>query len=207
MAEMTLGNGHCGGECASMAANTIEECDRLRHMIDTMLTVAELEAGAVRVAFQEVDLTGVVADACDLFQPVAEDRDVILRCASDGGGTVTSMVLGDLHQLQRMVANLLDNAIKHVPEQGTVTASIETFGETLSVIVSDTGSGILPDDIPRIFDRFYRCDRSRSAAGFGLGLSLVRAIARFHGGDVVVISAPGQGSTFTVRLPRSSAGP
>jgi heavy metal sensor kinase len=202
MAEMTLGNGHCTGECASLAANTIEECDRLRHMIDTMLTVAELEAGAARVAFQEVDLSGVVEDACDLFQPVAEDRGVALRCASDG----KSAVLGDLQQLQRLVANLLDNAIKHVTDKGTVTASIESSGDTLSLIVSDSGSGISPEEIPRIFDRFYRCDRSRSAAGFGLGLSLVRAIARFHGGDVAVTSVSGQGSAFTVRLPRSSAG-
>jgi len=201
VAEMTLGKDHCTGECASLAADTIEECDRLLHMIDTMLTLAELEAGAVRADFEEVDLDVVIADACDLFQPFAEDRGVDLRCVSNGANTV----LGDLQQLQRLVANLLDNAIKHVSEHGTVTASVEASGRTLSVIVSDTGSGIAPDDIPRVFDRFYRCDTSRSVAGFGLGLSLVRAIARFHGGDASVTSALGKGSTFVVTLPLASA--
>jgi signal transduction histidine kinase len=106
-----------------------------------------------------------------------------------------------LQQLQRLVANLLDNAIKHVPIQGTVTISIEASEDNLSIIVCDTGCGIAAEDLPKIFDRFYRCERSRSAAGFGLGLSLVRAIARFHGGDVCVASTAEKGSSFVVTLP------
>jgi signal transduction histidine kinase len=103
-----------------------------------------------------------------------------------------------------MLSNLLDNAIKYTPSGGTVSVSVSENDERYVVItVKDTGIGISPDDLPRIFDRFYRCDQSRSQSGIGLGLSLARAIVRAHGGDITVASILNQGSTFTVTLPKS----
>lgn len=198
IAEMTLTSGSSLEEYKTMGANTIEECDRLLEVIETMLDISELEAGAGDLAMEEVDIARVVEDACDLFQPLAENKGVTIVADLP----TSSGVYGDIQRLQRMVANLLDNAIKYTPPKGTVTASINGEHGQIFLAVSDTGIGIAGDDLPNIFERFYRCDQSRSEAGVGLGLSLVMAIARSHGGDVAVTSFPGQGSSFTVSLPR-----
>ena len=105
--------------------------------------------------------------------------------------------------IQRMLSNLLDNAIKYTPSGGTVNVTVSESKAQVVVAFEDTGVGISQADLPRIFERFYRCDQSRSQAGIGLGLSLARAIARAHGGDITVISTPNQGSIFTVTLPKS----
>ena len=101
-----------------------------------------------------------------------------------------------------MIANLLDNAIKYTPSQGQVNVAIDAKSEEkIAITVNDTGIGISKEDLPHIFERFYRCDPSRSQAGTGLGLSFARTVARVHGGDIAVTSVPHQGSTFTVTLP------
>jgi signal transduction histidine kinase len=105
-----------------------------------------------------------------------------------------------------MFSNLLDNAIKYTPSGGRVDVTIFTGPpEEVTVSIQDTGIGIADDELPHIFDRFYRGDRSRSTSGVGLGLSLSRAIARAHGGDIKVSTMPGRGSTFVVTLPRREA--
>jgi signal transduction histidine kinase len=105
--------------------------------------------------------------------------------------------------LQRLLANLLDNAVKYTAAGGSVTVSVADTAAQVSISVQDSGCGIEPADLPRIFERFYRCDQSRSKPGIGLGLSLARAIARAHGGDITAASVPHRGSTFTVSLPVS----
>lgn len=197
VAEMALTSGESMDEYESMAANTIEECDRLLEMIETMLAISELEAGAGSLAMGEVDMAGVVEDACELFQPLAEDKGLTIVTEV----ATSSRVYGDIQKLQRIVANLLDNAIKYTPTEGTVTVSINGDTDQIFLSVSDTGIGISGEGLANVFERFYRCDPSRSHAGVGLGLSLVMAIARSHGGDVAVTSSPGKGSTFTVSLP------
>ena len=106
--------------------------------------------------------------------------------------------------LQRMLANLLDNAIKYTPAGGEVSVTLsESQEEGAAIDVADTGIGISPQDLPRIFERFYRGDESRSQPGIGLGLSLARAIARAHGGDITVTSTVNRGTVFSVTLPKS----
>jgi signal transduction histidine kinase len=200
VAEMALTSGESMDEYENMAANTIEECDRLLEMIETMLDISELEAGAGNLARAEVDMTRVVEEACELFQPPAEDKGIAVVVEVSTG----ALVYGDIQRLQRMVANLLDNAIKYTPTDGTVTVSTDGDESMVFVEVKDTGIGISGEDFSNIFERFYRCDPSRSDAGVGLGLSLVMAITHSHGGDVAVTSSPGKGSTFTVSLPRKS---
>jgi heavy metal sensor kinase len=200
VAEMALTSDESMDEYENMAANTIEECDRLLEMIETMLDISELEAGAGNLAMAEVDMTRVVEEACELFQPPAEDKGVAVVVEVSTG----ALVYGDIQRLQRMVANLLDNAIKYTPPAGTVTVSADGDESMVFVEVKDTGIGISGENFCNIFERFYRCDPSRSDFGVGLGLSLVMAIARSHGGDVAVTSFPGKGSTFTVSLPRIS---
>jgi heavy metal sensor kinase len=198
VAEVTLTNERSIGEYESMAASTIEECDRLLGMINTMLMISKTESGVDKLSLEEIDLAGLVRQACELFEPTAEDKRVTLRCDVPN----KSHLVGDNRMIQRMLSNLLDNAIKYTPSGGKVKVSVSENDERYVVItVKDTGIGISPNDLPRIFDRFYRCDQSRSTPGIGLGLSLARTIARAHGGDITVTSLLNQGSTFTITLP------
>ncbi len=197
IAEMALTPRATAGEFAAMTANTIEECDRLLEMINTMLDIAETEAGVAELRSEDVDLAALVRDACELFAPLAEDKGIVVVAETEPDVAVA----GDRQRLQRMVANLLDNAIKYTPSGGTVTVSVHGNAETAMLAVSDTGIGIADQDLPRVFERFYRGDRSRTQTGTGLGLSLARAIASAHGGAITVASTPGAGSTFTVTLP------
>ena len=142
----------------------------------------------------------IVRDACELYQPSAEGNGVTIIPEISG----SLPVYGDLHGLRRLVVNLLDNAVKYTPAGGTVTVSVQEHQGHVLVSVDDTGAGISEDDLPHIFKRFYRCDQSRSQAGVGLGLSLAKAIARTHGGNITATSVIGKGSRFTVILPRRS---
>lgn len=199
-AEVTLTTSHSIGEYENMAASTVEECDRLLDMINTMLMISKTEAGVNKPSLEDINIAALVRDTCELFSPGAEDKGLALSC--DAPHAI--MVKGDVHMIQRMISNLLDNAIKYTSSGGAVdiTVSVDVAGE-VAVSVRDTGIGILPDELPHIFERFYRGDQSRSTAGVGLGLSLSRAIARAHGGDIKATSVLGKGSTFTVTLPKT----
>jgi heavy metal sensor kinase len=202
MAEVTLttaGDGAAAVEpYQGMAAGVIEECDDLLEMINTMLMISKTEAGVGAIARGDVDMADLVREACELFAPVAEDKGVSLACREPERCTI----VGDRHLLQRAVGNLLDNAVKYTPEGGSVDVFVSGIsGRWIEVVVEDTGIGIQAADLPRIFDRFYRCDFSRSPAGAGLGLSLVKSIADAHGGSVLVVSRPGEGSLFFLALP------
>jgi signal transduction histidine kinase len=142
-----------------------------------------------------------VRSAAEQVQAAAEKRDVHLAVVP--GPSLT--LQGDEDLLLQLLLNLLDNAIKYTPPGGRVTAGWSTDDTQVELWVHDTGVGIAPEHLPHIFDRFYRVDKARSRAegGAGLGLSICRWIAEAHGGSISVESAPGQGSTFTVRLPTS----
>jgi signal transduction histidine kinase len=199
MAEAALTGSDSPKDFELMSGSIVEECDRMLVMINTMLDISEAEAGVAKLAIDKVDIAQVVRDACDLFQPVAENNQVriVQRVAEN------ATISGDKLKIQRAVSNLLDNALKYTPQGGTVTASVEGEPNQVILSVNDTGHGISDRDLPLIFDRFFRGDRSRSRPGTGLGLNLTLAIARAHGGDIRVTSVPGQGSTFTMTLPRS----
>jgi len=195
-AEVTLTTARSLNEYETMAAGTIEECDRLLDMINTMLLISKTESGVNIFSAEEIELTALVQEACDLFSVIAEDKGVSLQCDLPEKIRFS----GDTRMIQRMLSNLLDNAIKYTPSGGTVSVSLGETDEHRVISVKDTGIGISPRDLPRIFERFYRCDQSRSQEGIGLGLSLARAIARAHGGDITATSLPNQGTTFTVTL-------
>jgi signal transduction histidine kinase len=199
MAEATLTGGNLPKEFEVTSGSIVEECDRLLVMINTMLDISEAEAGVAKLALEDLDIAEVVREACDLFHPVAENNQIgiVQRL------TENATILGDKMKIQRAVSNLLDNALKYTPQGGTVTVSVEGKDDQVVLSVIDTGPGISDRDLPHVFDRFFRGDRSRSLPGTGLGLNLTLAIARAHGGDVQVTSAHGQGSIFTMTLPRT----
>src|SRR5262249_30471164 len=153
--------------------------------------------GALRLALAEVPLRGLVGEVVELYEDVAEHKRVALR-VDDGEDVAVS---ADRDRLRQAVANLVDNAIKYTPEGGAGRVAVGRADGAATLTVSDTGIGIPAADQPRIWDRLYRGDRSRTERGLGLGLSIVRAYIRAHGGDVTVTSEPGHGSRFEIRLP------
>ena len=176
---------------------TLEECDRLLQMINATLDLTEAEGQSEPLKKQVVDLSQVVREAAELFEPVAEDKGIKISLRLDSDCKVD----GHLPYLQRMVANLVDNAIKYTPCGGDVSIEIARSNGFVKLIISDTGIGIDPRDQTRVFDRFYRCDESRSKQGIGLGLSFVRAVTNAHGGKLELESALNTGSRFTVLFP------
>ena len=182
----------------NMAGSTIEECDRLLDMINTMLIISKTEAGVGQFEKKELDITKLVQDACELFLPMAENQDLSLVCdAAD-----PLLINGDVRMIQRMISNLLDNAVKYTPEGGNIHVTAHSVNrQSIQISIKDTGMGISPTDLPHIYERFYRCDPSRSLPGTGLGLSFAKAISRAHGGEITVASEVNRGTTFTIVLP------
>lgn len=176
----------------------IEECDRLVVLINTMLDIAEVSAGLKEPRREAVDLRSVLAEAYELFEPVAEERGIRFQLE-----LLESLppVAGDRHHMQRMVANLLDNAFKFTAAGGQVSIAANPVAASVEIAVADTGCGIPVADLPQVFDRFFRGEASRTTPGNGLGLALVQALAHACGGEVSVESEAGKGSRFSVRLP------
>ena len=179
----------------------LEESERILAMLDTLMDISEAETGTMRLALTEVSLATLVGEVVSVYEDVAEDRHVDLHTAVEEGLTVAA----DRDRLRQVLANLIDNAIKYTPAGGHVTVTARSEGDTIRLEVTDTGIGIPPHDLPRIWERLYRGDQSRTERGLGLGLSLVRAIVTAHHGTVEVRSEPGRGSTFVVRLPKNAA--
>jgi heavy metal sensor kinase len=199
LAEVTLTTGSSLDDYQTGMANTMEECDRLLKMINTMLEISEAEAGVTSLNLSEVDISMLIEEACDLFQPLAEEKGLSMEI----NVPQQCFLICDKERLQQAIANLLDNAIKYTPS-GKITVSVEKVNRKVIISIRDTGIGMPSNEIPRVFDRFYRADKSRSVPGSGLGLSLVRAIVQKHGGEIQVSSSPAMGSTFTVVLPKIS---
>jgi signal transduction histidine kinase len=182
--------------CREALADCVEESDRVLVMLNTLMDISEAESGALQLHREPVRLTDVAARAVDLYRDVAEAKGVVLA-----GRTVSSpMVMADATRLQQVAANLIDNAVKYTPAGGRVDVEVGGEGDGAWLRVHDTGIGIRADELPRIWDRLFRGDTSRTERGLGLGLSLVKAIVEAHGGTVEVQSEPGRGSVFSVAL-------
>ena len=198
-AETTLTGEQNVADYQDLAGMVVEECDRLVSMINTMLEIAETDALAIQTL--EVDICSVVREAHELFEAVAEEKNLSLEIICP---QTPLPVSGERARLQRAISNLIDNAVKFTPQGGHILIEVHDTQSQVIIRIKDTGPGLESKDRDRIFERFYRGDRSRSTPGYGLGLSLVMAIVKAHGGEITVDSAPGQGSEFRVSLPRRS---
>lgn len=159
-----------------------------------------LLAGADRSLERElfvVELSAMLRKLANEYRARFTERGIALRSAVE----VPAIVYGNPDQIERVVANLLENALRYTPAGGSVSIEIHRHGAEVQVAVRDSGGGIAPENLERIFDRFWRADPVRSPKGSGLGLSIARALARRHGGDVTVTSRVGEGSTFVVTFP------
>ncbi|MCW5558981.1 MAG: HAMP domain-containing protein [Verrucomicrobiae bacterium] len=196
-AEVALQAPGASGPEREALADCVEESERVLRILNTLMDVAEAEAGMMKLRREPTDLRALLREVVDLYGFVAEDHHVSV--------TVTGLdrceASVDPNRMRQVFANLLDNAIKYTPEGGRVTISLATENGAAVARFADTGMGISPEEQPKIWNRLYRGDRSRSQRGLGLGLSLVRAIVEAHGGAVSLTSTVGRGSEFTVRLP------
>jgi signal transduction histidine kinase len=195
-ASRALASGGDEGRCEALS-DCLEEADRVRDMLDSLMDISEAEAGVMALHVERVAVASLFAEVESLFDDVAEEKGVVLRMEDPGALALR----GDRTRVLQALANLVDNAVKYTPPGGEVVLAAQLEGPRVAVTVTDTGIGIPPEDLPHVWERLFRGDRSRSERGLGLGLSLVRAIAIAHAGEVAVESTPGRGSRFTVRLP------
>lgn len=172
---------------------------RLTELVQQIITLSRLQDTNPLREFELVDVADLVQEAASQSQTNAEARLIILNTEI----LANTQLFGNREQLVMAIHNLIENAINYSPENTKVTISVSVDDNSVSVIVKDQGIGIPEGDLERIFERFYRVDpaRSRQTGGTGLGLSIVKHVASIHGGEVTVWSKPGEGSTFTMRLP------
>lgn len=192
------------GERKRYLETAMSHCQRLGGLIDALFELAKLESPGTSVRSEPFSLAELVQDVVQKFQLKAEEAGVTLQ--ADAGRDLP-FVSGDIGLIERVLENLLDNAVKHTPPGGRVGVSLESAGEVIQVAVRDTGCGIPPEALTRIFDRFYRVERSDRGRGqgAGLGLSIARRILDLHGSRIRAASAPGAGATFTFELPVHAA--
>ncbi|HXI51237.1 MAG TPA: ATP-binding protein [Candidatus Saccharimonadales bacterium] len=197
-AEVALQNNPAPGEVREALADCVEESDRVLKILSTLMDITEAEAGMMRLQRERIDLCQLLREVIELYEYVAEERRVGVR----GDFLEPCEVWVDPNRLRQVFANLLDNALKYTPEGGRVT--ITTRNEPGQVVVQflDTGIGIPEEEQDKIWTRLYRGDKSRSQRGLGLGLSLVKAVVEAHHGRATVVSRVGQGSEFTIVLPK-----
>ncbi len=190
------------GDTASLREallDCVEEAEQIRTMLNTLMDISEAETGMLRLEMQDVDMSLLISQTIDLYKDIAEDNGVAIQAASHGDLHLRA----DPNRLRQVLANLLDNAVKYTPEGGRVEIEARQEGGQVMVRIADTGIGIPADELPSIWDRLYRVDKSRSTRGLGLGLSVVKAVVQAHHGRVEAVSGPDAGSMFTVFLPVS----
>src|SRR5262245_13850008 len=198
-AEVALQRARPPEEYRQALESCLEECARLTRIIDALLFLGRAENVETAIGRERVEVGEEIARVIDFYEAAAAEAEVRLEMALDG--RIEARV--DRTLLQRAVGNLVENALHHTPAGGMVRVAGERREGTVTIEVRDTGSGIAPEHLPHVFERFYRADPSRPAnpGGFGLGLAIVKAIAELHRGSVGIASAPGEGTTVRLCLP------
>jgi heavy metal sensor kinase len=186
--------------------NALEDVEKLSSIVRALLLLSQAESGHVVLQKAPLDLAEIAADVVDQFQIPAEEKRLTLTANLDPG----AFILADRTQVERLLSNLLSNAVKYTPTGGSVrvqTRLAENAEGWAELVVEDTGMGIAADDLPHIFDRFYRVRNAQTnqVQGLGLGLSFVAWIVEVHGGKIDVTSTTGEGTRFTIRLPTPDA--
>jgi heavy metal sensor kinase len=202
-AEVALMRRSSPDELRTVLVNAIEHYDRLTRIAEDLLLLARIDARQNVLNLGPVKIDDLLPRAIELYAAVAESRRVDLVCSSARGLTAQ----GDAGRLLQLIGNLIDNALNHTPAGGKVELRAEGNVEKVVVTVTDTGKGISAQHLPHVFDRFYRADDSRDRSanpGAGLGLSICKAIAELHGGEISLASQEGQGTQVTFRLPAAA---
>ena len=197
--EVALRSGRTPEEYQQVLTSSLEEIERISRLVEGLLLLARADSGVLRMDHKPVALDELVAEVAAQMQKKANGQGVSLHLEDLAPVTIS----GDREQLQRLLLNLIDNAIKYTPAGGSVSLSLRADDGQAQISITDTGIGLSAAEQAQIFTRFYRAAaaRSQSGGGAGLGLCIAQSIAEAHGGKIQVLSHPGQGSTFTVVLP------
>jgi two-component system heavy metal sensor histidine kinase CusS len=196
--EVALGQERTADDYQRALVMALNEADRIGRLVDRLLFLAQAEDPRREVRREPTDVAGELNDVREFFAPVAAETGVAVRVVGAAGPTFPL----DRALFQRAVSNLVGNALAHTPAQGEVRLTAEEDRAGLRVTVADTGTGIQPEDLPHLFDRFFRSRAARaSGRGVGLGLAIVRRIAELHGGSVTVESEPGRGTVVRMNFP------
>jgi signal transduction histidine kinase len=181
-------------------ADCLEESDRVLTLLNTLMDISEAETGTMKLSLVPVNISHLIEDTVALYEYVAEDKNITIsvNCAKNIAMTA------DRNRMRQVLANLVDDAIKYTPSGGSIAIDAYHEQDQTVILVKDTGVGIPPEEIPKIWDRLYRGDKSRSQLGLGLGLSLVKAVVQAHKGRIEVHSVPGAGSAFTLYFPTAA---
>ncbi len=196
-AEMALRSEQSQDASREALADCVEEADRILTMLNTLMDISEAETGAMRLHMEEMNIANLIRDTVELYAHVAEDKKVSLHTLYPNDLFLSA----DANRMRQVMANLMDNAVKYTPSGGRIDLEAFPRDHQAVITIKDTGVGISSEDAPKIWNRLYRGDQSRSQRGLGLGLSLVKAVVQAHNGRIEVSSKPGAGSLFTLYLP------
>jgi signal transduction histidine kinase len=200
-AEMTLRAEHTEDTLREALRVCIEEADQIATMLKTLMDITEAETGAMKLTMEKVNMVILIEDAVDLYGYLAEEKNISIHTRLPE----ELFLIGDCNRLRQVLSNLLDNAVKYTQSGGKIDVEAFQNQQNVTVILKDTGIGIPAEEIPKIWDRLYRGDKSRSEHGLGLGLCLVKAIIQSHKGHIEVTSQVGIGTSFAIQLPLQSS--
>jgi heavy metal sensor kinase len=198
--ELGLKSHHSSSDrCQEILETCSSEIDRMSRLVDTLLFLSNADAEKIALEFKPIHLGRMMEEMAEEARILAEPKRIQVELVN---GSHLAFQADEM-RLKQLLLNLIDNAVKYTPEGGRITLGCRFENGQVELLIADTGVGIEPQDLPRIFDRFYRADRSRSRSngGYGLGLSICKWIAEAHHGTLRVESSPGKGSTFIVSLP------
>ncbi|MBR5559806.1 MAG: HAMP domain-containing protein [Clostridia bacterium] len=188
-----------GEEKDEAIVRMLEKNEEMHALVSQLLMIARMDAGQTPLE-DSCDLAQMIAQAAEDMQPVADERGV--RIETDAAPDAGCVVRGSRAMLMRAIVNLTDNAIRYGKENGCIRMALQTGEDDVRVIISDDGEGIAAKDLPHVFERFWRADSARTSQGTGIGLAIVRAAARMHGGEAYAQSEAGKGSSFIIYLPK-----
>jgi two-component system heavy metal sensor histidine kinase CusS len=197
-AQVALSRDRSAAEYRETIESTIGECERLSGIVDNLLFVARADAATEPVERIRFDARAAVEKIAAFYETIAEDRHVAINCSGRG------QISADPALFERAVGNLVDNALRFTPENGSIQIALAERANDFEVAVSDNGSGVAPEHLPRVFDRFYRAESSRGSDGAGLGLALVKSIVDLHGGTARIRSEVGRGTTVSITFPQGA---
>jgi heavy metal sensor kinase len=202
VAEVAIRNPRTDDESRQAFTDIVEEAAKASLLLDDMLTLARADAGTSHPALEPVNLAAVVEETCEMARPLADQRHLVLSVST--GAEISPKVLGDFDSLRRLLWILLDNALKYTDAPGRIDVTLNAAAGAATLQVSDSGMGIGADDLPHVFERFYRADPSRSQVeGSGLGLAIAKWIAEVHRADLSVESKEHQGTVFRLVFPQT----
>jgi two-component system heavy metal sensor histidine kinase CusS len=194
-AQVALTRERTSAEYREVLETTAAECERLSRIVDNLLFLARADAAREQIERTPFDARAAAEKIVAFYRAAAEDRHISIECSGEG------KICGDTLLLSRALSNLIENALRFTADGGRISVTVATRNGSTDVSVQDNGLGIEPEHLPRVFDRFYRADASRSSQGAGLGLALVRSIVDLHRGSVRIESEPARGTTVVLTFP------